>query len=135
MFILRPPVKQNRIRKEITPNRTLEFCKIFNSLSYRHNTHVTQTCHSCHIDMLRWLYVVSYLRGLIYLFPFIFTFCRTFIKFAIGSIWAGQRMDQSLFYLLADIEKAADIQTLSAKIFENSGNIWIVKGYSLLMVE
>ena len=85
--------------------------------------------------MLRWLYVVSYLRGLIYLFPFIFTFCRTFIKFAIGSIWAGQRMDQSLFYLLADIEKAADIQTLSAKIFENSGNIWIVKGYSLLMVE
>ena len=77
---------------------------------------------------------VSYPRGLIYLFPFL-PFVGHFMKFAIRSIWAGQRMEQSLLYLLADIEKAADIQTLSAEIFENSGNIWIVRGYSLLMVE
>ena len=44
-------------------------------------------------------------------------------------------VEQSLFSLLADMEKAADTQTLSAEIFENCGNFWIVKGYSLLMVE
>ena len=76
---------------------------------------------------------VSYPRGLIYLFPF-FTFCRTFIKFAIRSIWAGQRMERSLLYLLADIEKAADIQTLSAEIFENSGNFFIVEEYLNLLL-
>ena len=33
----------------------------------------------------------------------------------------------------ADMEKGADAWTLSAEIFENSGNFWIVEGYSLLL--
>ena len=41
-------------------------------------------------------------------------------------------VEQSLFFLLADMEEAADAQTLFAEIFENCGNFWIVKGYSLL---
>ena len=30
----------------------------------------------------------------------------------------------------ADMEKGADAQTLSAEIFENCGNFWIVEEYS-----
>ena len=33
----------------------------------------------------------------------------------------------------SDMEKDVDTRTLSAEIFENCGNIWIVEGYSLLL--
>ena len=44
-------------------------------------------------------------------------------------------VEQSLFSLLADMEEAADAQTLSAEIFENCGNFLIVEDYAPLFSE
>ena len=38
------------------------------------------------------------------------------------------------FSFITDMEKGADAQTLSAEIFENCGNFWIVEEYLLLLL-
>ena len=38
------------------------------------------------------------------------------------------------FCIKPDMEKDADLQTLSEEIFENCGNFWIVEDYFLLFL-
>ena len=47
---------------------------------------------------------------------------------------ASLKLSSLTTWLRTDMEKGADARTLSAEIFENCGNFWIVEEYLLLLL-